>query len=130
MCNCAHNVLRRLDYIAVLAAIGLRQRKEHALKTRTPILITWRKVRSAVVRPALRGQKCGERPSTLSADCIHGNLVTTVDIGSLVAVNLDGYEILVDDLRGLRVVIRLAVHDMAPVAPDRTDIKQYGFVLI
>jgi hypothetical protein len=65
----------------------------------------------------------------LSADCVHSDLVTAIDIWAFITIYLHGYETLIHDLRDLRTVIRLAIHDVAPVAPNRSNIEQNGLVL-
>ena len=124
-----HHVIRRFLHVGQLLAIGLRQSQQHALETRATIAILGREVGASVIGFAFRSEKSGERPATLSADCLYSRLITAVHIGTLVAVYLDGDEVLVDDLGDFRVFIRLPIHHMTPVAPYRADIEQDGLVL-
>ena len=80
------------------------------------------KVGATEVGLAIGGEECREGPSALAADSRDCSLVAGVDVGPLVAVYLDGDEVLVDDLRGFGVFVAFAVHDVAPVTPDGTNI--------
>jgi len=74
-------------------------------------------------------EKSGERPSTLAADGADRGLVAAVDIGTLVAVHLHGDEMLIHNGRDFRIVVGLAVHHMAPVAPHGANVEQHGLIL-
>ena len=68
-------------------------------------------------------------PAALSGNGADGRLVARIDVGALVAVHFDWDVELVDERCDFGVLVALAVDDMAPVAPDRADIEQDGFVL-
>jgi hypothetical protein len=55
-------------------------------------------------------------------------LIAGVHVGPLVAVHLDADEVLVEVVRERGVFVRLAVHHVAPVAPDGADIEQHRTV--
>src|SRR6185312_16359042 len=93
------------------------------------LIILRRKICSRIKRLAFRSKKRRKRPAALSADGLHRRLVAAVHVRALVAINLDGDEMLVHDRRNLRALIGLAVHHMAPVAPYRADVEQDGLVL-
>src|SRR4029077_20622748 len=80
-------------------------------------------------RLPFRRKKRRERPAALSADGLHRGLIAAVHVGALVAINLDGDEMLVDNGGNFRALVGLAVHYMAPVAPHRADIEQDRLVL-
>ena len=75
------------------------------------------------------GQKDGQRPAASTGDGRDCELITTVHIGPLVAIDLDRDELLVDDLRGVCALVGFAVHDVTPVTPHRADVEQDGLVL-
>src|SRR5213592_5279349 len=61
---------------------------------------------------------------------LHGALVARVHIGPLVPVHLDADEITIENLRDSGVLVRLPIHDMAPVTPHGADIEQDRLVLL
>src|SRR6185437_4707799 len=107
----------------------MRHGQQHTLEARPAIALLRRKVRSAEVRLALRRQKRRQRPSSLSADRGHSRLITRIHIRPLIPIHLHRDEVVVQHRRGLIVLIALAVHHMAPVAPHRADIQQHRLVL-
>src|SRR6267142_7160342 len=60
--------VRLFDDLAVLFAIGLRDRQQDALETRTPVLILRREVRPTIERFAVGREKSGEGPAALSSE--------------------------------------------------------------
>jgi hypothetical protein len=92
-------------------------------------MILRREVGAAVERLAIGGEESSERPSALSADGLHGGLVSAIDIGTLVAVDFHGDEMLIDDRGNFGIVVGLAIHHMTPVAPNRADVEQHWLVL-
>ncbi len=92
-------------------------------------MIVRREISSAVKRLAVGRKKRGQRPAALPADGTDRHLIAAVNVGPLVAVHLHRHEALIDDLRDLRTVVRLAVHHMAPVAPHRANVQQDRLVL-
>ena len=87
------------------------------------------KVGSAKEWTPIGSEECGERPSTLSADGLNGSLIPTIHIGALVAIHLDRNIILINELRDLRILVGFAIHYVAPVTPDGTNIEQHRLVL-
>jgi hypothetical protein len=51
-------------------------------------------------------------------------LVPGVHVRTLVTVDLDADPLPVEDLCYLRILIGLVVHDVAPMAPHRSDVEQ------
>src|SRR5690606_22927522 len=88
-----------------------------------------REVRPAVVHLAVGREERRQRPATLTGQRLHRALVTRVPIRPLVPVHLHRYEQLVDQPRRLLVLVTLAVHHVAPVAPHRADVEQDGALL-
>src|SRR6185312_6114004 len=112
-----------------LLAVGAGDGQQHALETGASPLVVRRKVGAAVKGLTLGGEKGGEGPATLSADGGNRGLVAAIHVGALVAIHLDGNEVLIDDGGDFGIVIGFAVHDVTPVAPDGADIEQDGLVL-
>src|SRR5581483_10603653 len=96
MGDCAFDHLGLLTYIAVLLAKCVGDRQEDAPKTGPSLHVVRREVSAAVKRAPVGHKKAGERPAALSADCLHGNLIAAVDIRTLITVDLDGDEALID----------------------------------
>src|SRR5690348_8513325 len=113
----------------MLLAIGFGEHGENAPESRPPIMVLWREVSSAEKWPAVGSEKCGQRPAALSADCLNGCLVSAVHVGTLVAIDLYSDEVVIDELGDRGILVRLAIHHMAPVAPHRTDVEQHKLVL-
>ena len=51
-----------------------------------------------------------------------------VAIGALVAINFDGYIVVINNAGHLRVFVGFAIHHVAPVAPDCADVEEDGLV--
>src|SRR5208283_5317971 len=104
------------QHLAALLAISLSDRNEHALETGPPVSVRRRKVSPSIKRFAVGSEKRRQRPSALPTERGHRRLVPAVNIRTLVPIHLHRDVVLVDDRRHLRVVIRLAIHHMAPMA--------------
>ncbi len=51
-------------------------------------------------------------------------LETLVDVRPGVAVHLSRDEVLIDELRNLGIAVGLLIHDVAPMAPDGSDVQK------
>src|SRR6185312_2116380 len=98
-------------------------------KTGSALHVMRREVSTAIKRASIGREEAGQGPAALSSDGLHRNLIAAVDVEALVAINLNGDETLVDDVRSLGIFVRLAIHHMAPMAPHRADVEQDRFVL-
>ena len=87
-----------------------------------------RVVGAAVEGLPRRGEEAGHRPTTLPGHRLGGRHVDRVDVGPLLAVDLDGDEPGVDLLGRRGVLERLVGHDVAPVAGRVADREQHGHV--
>jgi hypothetical protein len=96
---------------------------DHAAATRA------REVRPPEERPAVRGEEHGHRPAALPGQRLDGLHVDLVDVGPLLAVDLDVDEELVHQRRDLGVLERLVRHDMAPVAGRIAHRQQHRLVV-
>ena len=116
-----------LDLVAA-RAIGLGGAFQHAAKARAAHGIFRREVRAAVKRPAVGEQKDSEGPATPAGHGGDGGLVARIHVGALVAIHFDGDVQPIDQLGETRIVVALAIDDVAPVAPDRADVQEDGLV--
>ena len=80
-----------------------------------------REVGAAVERLERRRQPHAHRPAAAAGGGLHEGHVDAVDVGPLLAIDLDADELAVQHLRGGRVVERLVRHDVAPVAGGVAD---------
>ena len=104
------------------------ERSQHLDERRHAALGLAREVGPAEEGLAVGRQHAGHRPSALTGHRLGGGHVDRVDIGSLLAVDLDAHEVLVEVVRGLVVLERLVRHDVAPVAGGVADAEQHGHV--
>ena len=117
-----------LQHLAVLLAISLSNRKQHALETGPPVCVRRREVSPAIKWLAVRSKKRRKRPSTLPRQRGHRDLIPAVNIRTLVAIHLHCDVMLIHNRRHFRIVIRLAIHHMTPMTPDRADIQKHRLV--
>ena len=69
------------------------------------------------------------RPAARPCRRLHERHVDAIDVGTLLAVHLDRHEIAVERLRDRRVLERLVLHDVAPVARRVADREEDRLVL-
>ena len=104
-----------VDALAILRP-HLVQFVEQIFEANAPRRVLRRIIRAAVKRLQLRREKHAHRPAAVAARRLHISHVRQIHIRPLLAVHLDGNEVLVDQLRRLLVLKRLTLHHMAPVA--------------
>ena len=109
--------------------VGVGDGQQDFLKAGPSPLIDRRKVRSTIERAAIRREKYGQRPAAGAGDGGYGKLVAAVDVGALIAIDLHGDVLAIDDLGDFGALVGLAVHHVTPVAPHRADVEQNGLVL-
>ncbi len=85
-----------IDFAAALLE-GFGHGDEDAAEAGATVAVDGREIGAAEKRFALGGEEGGKRPAALAADGGDGGLVAGVDVGALVAIDLDGDEVLVDD---------------------------------
>ena len=78
---------------------------------------------------AVRRQEERHGPAALAGEGLHGGHVDAVDVGTLLAVDLDVDEVLVHDVGGLARLEGFVGHDVAPVAGAVAHRKEDGLVL-
>src|SRR5689334_10688905 len=99
----------------MLRLVRLSNRQKNALETGTPEMIVGREIGATEERTTIRSQKRCERPTTLSADGRDGGLIAAIDVGTFITIDLHRNELVVDDSGDLGIVVRLAIHHVAPV---------------
>ena len=109
-------------------APNLRHGQQNASDSRPAVPLVARNVGAAEVRPPIRREKRGQRPPSLPADRRHRRLVARVHIRSLIAIDLHGHKMLIDERGHLGVFIRFAIHHVAPVAPHRSNVEKNRLV--
>ena len=117
------------DVLAPLA-VGAGDRVQHLPEARQPVPRRRRVVRAAEERLALGREEDGHRPAAVPGqrdDRVH---VDRVEVGALLAVDLDADELLVHLRGGLLVLERLVLHHVAPVARGVADREQDRPVLV
>src|SRR5579872_4685315 len=123
-----HHVLCRFKYFVPFLAIRRCQREQNPLESRTAIVILWGEIGSTKKWTAIGSKECSQRPPTLTADGLHCGLISAVDVRPFVAINLHCDILIVDDLRDLGILVRLAIHHVTPVAPHRAHVEQHWLV--
>ena len=116
--------------VAALVAVGVRDRRQHLPEARQTVPRLGRVVRAAEERLALGGEEDRHRPAAVPGERDDRVHVERVDVGPLLAVDLDVDEALVHERRRLVVLERLVLHDVAPVAGGVADGEEHGLVLV
>ena len=119
----------RGDALALFSK-GASDLHQHAPESRTAVLIVvGGEIRAAKEDFPVGREERRERPAALATQRLHGALVASIHVRPFIAVDLDAHEVAIEDLRDARVLVRLTVHDVAPMAPDSTDVEQDRLVL-
>ncbi len=128
----AHGVDERLRLprdVVTAFAVRIRDRDEHLPEARQTVPRLGRVVRAAEEGLARRREEDRHRPAALPAERDDRVHVDRVDVGTLLAVDLDADEALVHHLGRRRVLERLVLHHVAPVARRVADGEQDRLVL-
>ena len=96
-------------------------------KARAAVAGRGREIGAAPERARLAVEEHGQWPAALLAKAVQGAHVDGVDVGALLAVDLDVDEQLVHDRGDGRILEALVRHDVAPVAGGVADREQDGF---
>ena len=123
-----HHAGGRIERLFASLFPHLRHGEQHAAEARAAIAVVAGEVSAAEVGATVGSEKGCEGPAALPADGGDSGLVAGVHVGALIPIDLHRHVVPIDDGGHLRVFIRFPIHDVAPVAPDRADIKQDGFV--
>ena len=120
------DVLR--DFVGI-AVIGVGDGAQHLGEARPSPALLRREIGAAPEGLAVGRQEHGERPAALLAEQGQGRLIDGVEVGALLAVDLDVDVELVHE-RGRRLVLEaLMGHDMAPMAGGIADGEQDRLLL-
>ena len=93
-----------------------------------PLAVAGREVRFPVEGPAVGQEEHRHRPPSRAErlECGHVDLI---DVGSLLAIDLDAHEMLIQELGDLGIHEALALHDVAPVARAVADREEDRLLL-
>ncbi len=118
-----------LEQLVTLVAPRVLDRREHLQEAGVPGRRLLGEVGAAEERFAVGGEEHRHRPAALAGHRLGGFHVDRVDVGTLLAVDLDRHEVLVQVRRGGGVLEGLVRHDVAPVARRVADRQQHRSVL-
>ena len=121
---------RALADLLALALEGVDHGFHHHPEARHAAALVGWEVGAAIERHALGVEEDGHRPAAVAAHRLHRLHVDGVDVGPLLAIDLDADEVLVHVGGGLRVLEGLALHHVAPVAGGVADGEQDRPVLL
>ena len=134
---CGGRLLQRVDedlgaarHVLAPLAPELRDGDEHLLERRQPVARLGREVRPAQERLARRCEEGRQGPAAVAGHRDDGVHVDPVEVGPLLAVDLDADEALVHQSGRHRVLERLPLHHVAPVAGGVADREQDRPVLV
>ncbi len=111
-------------------APGLADGGEHLHEGRHAVHWPRREVGAGVERTPVGRREHRERPAELAREGGSGREVARVDVGMLLAVDLDGNEPLVEDARDRRIAEALPRHHVAPVARGVADRDEHGHIAL
>ena len=116
--------------LLAFALEGVDDRFHHHPEARHAAALVRREVGAAVEGHAVGVEEDGHRPAAVAGHRLHRLHVDRVDVGALLAVDLDVDEVLVHVGGGLVVLEGLALHHVAPVAGRVADREQDRPVLL
>ncbi len=122
LCHGIGDVLRAL-------AIGACDRLQHPRKSGHAVAIHRREIGAPVERLPVWREEHRQRPAASADQELHRPHVHVVDIGALLAIDLDVDEVAIHQVRNGRVLEALPLHDMAPVTRRVADREKNGSVL-
>ena len=99
---------------------------QHMRKAGTAVARVLGEVGAAPERLGVGGEEHGERPAALLAELVQRRHVDGIDVGALLAVDLDVDEEVVHHRGGPVVLEALMRHDVAPMAGGVADREQDG----
>ena len=113
-------------HLVGLLRIDARHLLEHLREAGPPVARGRRKIGATPERARLAVEEHGQRPAAVLAQVMQRAHVDGVDVGALLAVDLDVDEEVVHDRGGRRILEALVRHDVAPVAGGVADREQDG----
>ena len=118
------------QHFSLSGLVRLRQCGQERLEPGSPAPIVRREIRPAKEDLSVRREKSRQWPSAAARQPLDRFLVPAVNIGPLIPINLDRHIISIDERGNVFILIRLHIHHVAPVAPDRTDVEQDRLVFL
>ncbi len=125
-----HDAIGRLGHPIAFDRPGSRHLAQDINETGPTPSRERRKVGAAVERLQRRREPDAHRPAAATGRGLHESHVDTVDVGPLLAVDLDRDEPAVQDVGDLGVLERLALHHVAPVTGRVADREEDRLVLL
>ena len=113
-----------LEHVPATVLPGFGNSSEHVVKGRHVVARLGRKVRAAVEGRAIRCQEDRHRPTARASHGLDRLHVDAVQVRPLFTIDFDVDESRIHELRGARVLERLALHHVAPVAGGVADRQQ------
>ena len=102
--------------LVTACAVGLRDAGKDPREARQSVAIGRREVGPAVERLQVRRQEHVHGPAARPGHGLYRGHVDLIEVRALLAIHLDRYEVAVHELGDRRILERLPLHDMAPVA--------------
>ena len=115
-------------YLCRLLLVELGDAAQDVLEAGLAVAADGRKVGAAPERFAVGRQEHGQRPAATLTEKRQGGLVDGVDVGTLLAIDLDVDEELVHQRRGFGILETFMGHDMTPVTGGVADRKHDRFL--
>jgi hypothetical protein len=114
-----------------MIAVEVRDPRQHVGEGRQAVARFPGEVGAAEERPlAVVGEEHGERPAAAAlGEHLVRDLIDAVDVGALLAIDLDVHEALVEQPRGGLVLETFVGRDVAPMAGGVTDAEMNGLAL-
>ena len=106
----------RIDDGVALFFPGLRDAQQDRAKARPSAVILRREISAAGEGLEVGGQPDAHGPAAPAGRRLHKGHIDVIDIGALLAVHLDGHEVVVQNPGDLGILERLVLHHMTPVA--------------
>ena len=116
--------------LAALGGVVIGNRLQNPTKSRPAVTIVRREIGAAIEGPQVRGEEHGHRPPPTSRHRLNGCHIDLVEVGPLLAVNLDIDVVLIHPSGDACVLKRLTFHRVTPVAGRVADRQQNRSILI
>ncbi len=98
--------------------------QEQPFETRPPVAVVRREIGAARERLQVRRQKHRHRPTALARQHLHRGHVNLIEVGPLLAIDLDADEVLIEDFGDLFILETLVLHDVTPMARRVADAEE------
>ena len=122
--------LRVFFDLVLLRSVIFDDRHEYLPEARPSVPILGREIGAPEERLPVGSQENAQRPAAAGPHRCDRLLVSSVDIGPLVSVELDADEILVEEADDLVVLEAFLRHHVTPVAPYGARAQEDGFIFL